>query len=103
MNQLDLTMPLARWRNPSSSHAAAAEMMGSEQQRSECGAILALLRTCFAPQTYRSIHALLRGEISEAVEVQRRLNDLRNAGLVRNGAQQRCPISGRLAQTWAAA
>lgn len=44
----------------------------------------------------------MKGRISEPAEVQRRLNDLRTAGLVANGETRRCKESGRPAQTWKA-
>lgn len=100
--QLSMFQPLARTSDPMPSHIAAAEMLGNPSRESECAAILDALRTSFLPLTYREAFVRLRGRIGEPVEVMRRLNDLRFAGLVTNGETRRCAESGRPAQTWAA-
>lgn len=94
-----LDPPRSRRSDPKASRAAAAAVAGAQQQ-SECAAILDALRTSFLPLTYREVHARLKGRIAEPVEVMRRLDDLRNAGLVTNSITRRCGESGRLAQTW---
>ena len=103
MTQLELTAPISRWSDPSSSHFAAADMIDSPRRDSECRMILGALKYAGKPASYREVHSLLDGKIREAVEVQRRLSDLRHAGLVKNGTQRKCSISGRPAQTWEAA
>lgn len=97
--QLDLYAPRARRSDPASSHAAAADVAGAQQQ-SECSAILDALRTSFLPLTYREVWARLKGRIAEPVEVQRRLDDPRKAKLVKNSVTRRCAESRHLAQTW---
>lgn len=102
MTQLSLLdPPRSRRTDPPTSRAAAADVAGAQQQ-SECAAILDALRTSFLPLTYREAHSRLRGRIAEPVEVQRRLDDLRKAGLVTSGAPKRCSESGFLAQGWTA-
>ena len=101
--QLDMFQPLARTSDPMPSHVAAAEMLGSPKRETECAAILDALRTSFLPLTYREVAVRLKGRIREAVEVERRLHDLRVAKLVTNGETRRCQESGRPAQTWRAA
>jgi len=102
MNTSQLSLldpPRSRRTDPVSSRAAAADVSGAQQQ-SECSAILDALRTSFLPLTYREVHARLKGRIAEPVEVMRRLDDLRKAGLVTNSITRRCEESVRLAQTW---
>ncbi len=77
--QLDMFQPLARTSDPMPSHVAAAEMLGSVKRETECAAILDALRTSFLPLTYREVAVRLKGRIREAVEVERRLHDLRVA------------------------
>lgn len=95
--------PLARTSDPMPSHIAAAEMLKSAKRETECAAILDALKGSPLPLSYREVWSRLRGRIGEAVEVQRRLNDLRAVGLVANGETRRCRESGRHAQTWRAA
>lgn len=97
--QLPLYAPLARRTDPATSHLAAASVAGAQQQ-SECAAILDALRTSFLPLTYKEVFSRMKGRIPEAVEVQRRLDDLRKAGLVVSGPQRRCRESGHMAQVW---
>ncbi len=101
--QLTLPLPAPRSRNsdPESSSLAADSVAGSQQQ-SECRAILEALRTGYAPRTYRELHRIVKHRIPEPAEVNRRLDDLRKAGLVRTCERRACRVSGRLAQTWEA-
>ena len=102
MTQLSLLdPPRSRRTDPQSSRAAAADVAGAQQQ-SECAAILDALRTSFLPLSYREVWSRLKGRIAEPVEVMRRLDDLRKAGLVQSGPARRCSESGRPAQTWKA-
>lgn len=96
---------LARRTDPAGSHFAAAAMMDSEGQRTECAEILSLLKSSHDALSYRELHRLLRGRISEPVEVMRRLDDLRKAGEVKASGSKvrRCSISGRAVQVWEAA
>ena len=98
--QLSMFQPLARTSDPMPSHIAAAEMLKSAKRETECAAILDALKGSSLPLSYREVWSRLRGRIGEAVEVQRRLNDLRAVGLVANGETRRCKESGRVAQTW---
>lgn len=91
--------PRSRRSDPPTSRAAAADVAGAQQQ-SECNAILDALRTSFLPLSYREIWARLKGRIAEPVEVMRRLDDLKKAGLVHPGDKRRCSISGRPSQVW---
>ena len=102
MTQLDLALPRSRRRDPSSSRIAASTVAG-EQQQSECRAILALLRAEGRALSYREIWVRLKPRIAEAVEVMRRLDNLRTDGYVQNEPQKRiCTVSRRPVQTWEA-
>lgn len=100
---MKLASPRARRTDPATSHNAARRKDG-KPQLSECRLILAVLRGSRHPMTYREIHAKVRGKIREAVEVMRRLDDLRKARAVRGkaGAARRCKVSGNVAQVWVA-
>ena len=53
--------------------------------------------------SYREIHARLGGNnYCEAVEVMRRLADLRDKNFVTEAGKRRCRVSGRSATTWRA-
>lgn len=103
MTQIELSLPApaSRRSDPDSSRLAAATVAG-DQQQSECALILSCLRAAGGPASYREVWSRLRARIPEAVEVIRRLDDLRKAGLVYNPAgKRRCAISGRPVQVWA--
>lgn len=104
MTQIELSLPApaSRRSDPDSSRLAAATVAG-DQQQSECSMILACLRSAEVPATYREVWWILKARIPEAVEVMRRLDNLRTAGLVRNPpGRRRCAISGRPVQVWEA-
>ena len=100
MNQLafTLTAPMARRSDPASSHVSALE----HGERAHHAALILEAVIAETGLTYREIHARLAGRIREAVEVQRRLNDLAHEGLIERTTTRRCSISDRLAQTWRA-
>lgn len=91
--------PAARTTDPASSHEAIAAQTESGRRDGHAALVLEVVRQ--APGlTYREIYRRLGGSIEEAVEVMRRLDDLRHDGQVKPGAQRRCSESGRPAQTW---
>ena len=95
-------LPIARRTDPAGSHFAAAATMDSRWQKSECAEIRRVLEATGEPMTYKELHRALRGRIPEAVEVMRRLNDLRASGLVTASGSKvrRCNVSGRPVQVW---
>lgn len=104
MTQIELSLPApaSRRSDPKSSRMAAATVAG-DQQQSECALILSYLRAADVPASYREVWSCLRDRIPEAVEVMRRLDDLRKAKLVTaSGVKvRRCSVSKRMVQVWA--
>jgi hypothetical protein len=90
--------PRSRRNDPESSHVAAREHQQSGAAATHAAIVIAVLRASGEPLTYREVHR--RADIVEAVEVMRRLDDLRRQELVETGPQRICRVSGRLAQTW---
>lgn len=102
------TVPASRASDPPSSHAAEQQHTASGARHGNCAVVLAILRRQTEPVTFRQVYAAATdaeldglGE-GGAVEVMRRLNDLREAKMVRNGPSAICPISRKRVQTWEA-
>lgn len=101
--------PIARATDPGTSWSAAREQTASGAREAHKAILLDRLRELGSDLTYRELWTSLGGRIAEAVEVQRRLNDLApldetGAPLpwqpVLRGADRKCIVSGRSAQTW---
>ena len=89
--------PLARRRDPATSHIAAASMQaGAAAHRA---LILAVLRDGL-PRTYVEIASATR---LDPIAVARRMAELLRAGLVRRLPETRLTPSGRPAHLWKAA
>lgn len=95
---VEISAPIARTTDPATSHEAAREQTGSGRRAAHAAAVLAVVRRV-PDLTYREIAARCP-DIREAVEVMRRLSDLREAGEVEQGEARPCRISGRQATTW---
>lgn len=96
----------ARHGDPVTSHLAIAEHSLSGRRQLNCNLVARVLRG-HGGGTYRELHAAHEQECRldgrmplEAVEFERRLNDLREDGRARDDSKKRCPISGKWAQTW---
>lgn len=89
--------PLARITDPETSHEAAADQIESERRDNHAERVLEVVRK-MPGCSYRELADA--AEFPEAVEVIRRLDDLRKAGLVHAGDKRRCSISGRPSQVW---
>ena len=102
--------PVARTTDPGTSWAAGREQTESGRRDAHAALILECLRANGSDLTYRELHCALGGKILEAVEVQRRCNDLApldpdtKAPLpwqpALRGPDRKCRVSGRSAQTW---
>lgn len=96
----------ARRSDPVTSHLAIAEHSLSGKRQLHCNLVARVLRG-HGGSTYRELHrahaeeCLLDGRPPiEAVEFERRLNDLRTDGRARDDFKKRCSVSGKWAQTW---
>ena len=98
---LRLDNPIARTSDPVTSHVAAQGVTESGSRATHCAAVLEVLLLAPHPLTYREIAARLPK--LEAVEVMRRLNDLRHESPPRvvQLDKRECQVSGRPAMTWA--
>jgi len=97
----------ARSTDPISSHLAAADQDLSGRRTAHCALIAAILRAGHSGKTYRELHAVHEAESTlagrmpiEAVEFERRLDDLRKDRTVRSDTPRVCTVSGRPAQIW---
>lgn len=102
--------PLARRTDPGTSWAAGREQEESGRRDAHAALVLECLRANGSDLTYREIWVALGGAIREAVEVQRRCNDLAPLDQetktplpwqpVLRGPKRKCRVSGVGAQTW---
>jgi hypothetical protein len=92
--------PLARSTDPATSHIAADQVTRSGRRASLNQAVLAFLRVSGDSFTYREIAARI-GE-RDAVNVMRRLNDLRKTGAAEKCGARNCSVNGNLMTTWRA-
>lgn len=92
--------PLAATADPDTSHASAREHVASGAQGEHCRRVLELVR--MAPgSTYVELWEGQSGrQILRDVEIMRRLNDLRHAGLVRQGPPRTCRVKGTKMVVW---
>lgn len=96
MEQPDLFTAKARTTDPVTSHVAAYNVEASGKASTQRRACLVEVRR-HPSQT--------SGEIAQALGMERhiparRLPELREAGLIKNGAQRKCTIMGTLMMTW---
>lgn len=97
MTQLPLIYPRASRRSdPSSSAAAEQDLTTSGARDHQCRAVLDAVRD-HPGSTSRE---LTRWLDLDRYQIARRLPDLEHAGKVRQGAQRRCAVGGRLSVTW---
>ena len=89
---------LARNTDPSTSADAAARHIASGNRDTHCAQVLAAVKQL--PGRTSAELSLASG--IDRVECARRLADLRNQGLVVNGAKRICRAKGGLAVTWEA-
>lgn len=93
---LDLRAPIVRSTDGKPSRLAAEEMNASGKRGAQARAALALVMQ--RPGRTSMELAGLGG--LDRYQLARRLPDLRDAGLVKNGDDRVCEASGRLAATW---
>ena len=98
--ELQIYAPVARYSDPLPSHLAALEHTATGRRRAHAEAVLAVIQN-EPGLTYREIARRLPK--MEAVEIERRCNDLATENVVRRSIKRECTVSGRLAQTWEAA
>ena len=99
MKQHDLLddQPIARNTDPVTSHQAAAELTQSGTRAAQQHAVL---------EAVKKFPLRTSAEIAEAAGIDRyaaarRLPELRNSGLVRNGTEsRRCGVTGKRAMVW---
>ena len=89
-------MAKSRWSDPHTSHEAAQEAESSGRARAH-------RETCLAE--VRRNPGKTAAEIAKATGLERhvpsrRLPDLRDAGLVKNGEARVCGVTGRASLTW---
>jgi hypothetical protein len=99
--QLDLLSqsPIARRRDPETSHEAAEHITNSGKRASQQNAVLDLVRRY---PGHTSAELAVRG-LSGLIDrwtVARRLPELRSAFLVKNGDKRKCGETGSNALTW---
>lgn len=99
---LNLEPVQSRRTDPITSKLAAEEHRQSGRADAHCSIVLRVLQASAEPLTYREVFKR-QGEIKEAVEIERRLSDLRRQGLVKQEERRQCRISQRQAMTWVAA
>lgn len=97
--------PLARHTDPETSHEAAKRMARSGRAKAHAAVALAIVHR--APgRTYQELWAEAtdaeRETLGDAVELMRRLGDLRRAGTVSNGVARVCRVKGNRMMTWEA-
>src|SRR5688572_27348884 len=93
---LHLVAPRARNTDPPTSHASAAEIARSGKAEEQCEIALGLVRL---RPGLTSFELAVHFGVDRYV-LARRLPELRGKGLVRNGEDRRCKVSGREAMTW---
>lgn len=89
-------VPAARTTDPDTAHEAIARHSASGARSTNAERVLAVMRPGHA-ETFREL-ALRCG--LDPVEVQRRLNDLRRAGLVVVDGMRVCSVAQRRMQVW---
>lgn len=89
---------LARHTDPGTSHHAIESLRRSGRRESANHIVLDFLRASSQSFTYREI-ALRLGTV-EAVEVMRRLNDLRRGGHVEKCGERICSTNGHRMAVW---
>lgn len=87
---------LARCSDPSSSRAAAAEVVSSGRRQKQMDVVLSLL----AKRTNVTSAELAYHCGLDRYMVARRLPDLESLGLVKRGAMRRCSVGERRCVTW---
>lgn len=94
----------SRRTDPQSSHDAGAQHAKSGRLHGCAAIVLEILKRAGKPLTYREIWREAtdaeRETLREAVMVMRRLDSLRNAGLVRRGKVRVCGVSSEKASEW---
>lgn len=98
VKQLDLLSrsPIARSRDPQTSHDAAITITGSGARANQQRHVL------YAVRRYPGLTSseLARAMGADRYMVARRLPELRAAGLVKNWEPRRCRVSGQKAMIW---
>lgn len=89
--------PIARRKDPKSSHEAADEITRSGNRASQAQEVLALVRR---HQGHTSLELSRFSRTLDRYQVARRLADLNEAGLVYQGQLRNCSIGKRLAVAW---
>lgn len=94
--------PATATADPATSAAAEAEHTASGVRGEHCQRVLGLVRQ-MPGSTY--VELTVEGQAGhmsplDKHEIMRRLNDLRQAGLVRHGTPRRCRIKSRSMVTW---
>jgi predicted ArsR family transcriptional regulator len=97
------TSPIARRRDPATSHQAARELTRSGERTRQIDAVLDALRTWRGPAWPTSAELAAAIRTLDRYQVARRLADLEHRGLVRKEAIRACGITGRAAVTWVVA
>ena len=99
-----LTAPIAADADPATSHEAAALVTKSGRRRRNADLVLRILRRQSSPATgheiWDSASPAEQTELGHYSEIYRRLNDLRHAGLVRQGEARKCRIKKTLMMVW---
>ncbi len=98
-SQLDLlsSSPIARRRDPSTSHEAAEKITASGKRASQQNEVLRMVRVYPGCTSFE----LAGGDLERRFMFARRLPELRKAGLIRNSIEKRvCKITGLNALVW---
>jgi len=95
-------LPLAATADPASSHAAAAEATRSGRAQRHREVVLRLVKA-HPDKTAVELFSLQTGpDTLGRHEISRRLADLKNLGLVEQGAPRKCSVNGTAMVTWRA-
>lgn len=93
---VEVRTPVARRKDPESSHAAAEEVTLSGRRDAQVAQVLAAVRA----NPGRTSMELARLAGLDRYMVARRLPECVTAGALRKGEQRTCKVSDRLALTW---
>lgn len=86
--------PLAQTEHPQTSHLAAQEILAKLPR------LIALAAECVKRTPGKTRSELNEIHCHGKDIIGKRLDGARKLGLVRNGADRQCSITGRMAQTW---